>query len=242
MQRQGNPPKPWDRRLHTELVNRLADDKCPLVVFDVFFREASDSPTDTALLSALQRLDKVALMAWQIEDRHSTLASAHPIKPAPEFLAATKANFGVAWFKPDLDDIVREHWPCPSPDYPSLSWTAAKLAGATLMDGSQPQWLRYYGFRGPWAPLTYSHASNQAPGYFSDKIVFIGNQPKTSVPDGEEDEFKTPYTRWEGDACGGVEIVATAFLNLLNHEWLRRPHWAIEAAMLLLTGGLLGGF
>ena len=29
--------KPWDRRLHADLLNKLTDDGCPLVVFDVFF-------------------------------------------------------------------------------------------------------------------------------------------------------------------------------------------------------------
>ena len=31
----------WDRALHTRLANKLADDKCPLAVFDVFFLSSS---------------------------------------------------------------------------------------------------------------------------------------------------------------------------------------------------------
>jgi CHASE2 domain-containing sensor protein len=230
-----------DRALHTQLVNRLADDKCPMVVFDRLFREWSDSPTDQALVAALQRLEKLALMASQEEDQHPTLPSMHPVKPAPPFLIAAKTNWGVAWFDPDLDGIVRRHWPFPATaPYQSLSWKAAELTGASLTE--QPQWLRYYGFDDPGTWLDYSHASNQVAGYFSDKIVFIGSKPATTVPDREEDEFSTPYTRWKGEACGGVQLVATAFLNLVNQEWLRRPARATEASVLLFTGALLGGF
>jgi len=76
---------------------------------------------------------------------------------------------------------------------------------------------------------------------FRDKIVFIGNKPKTSVPDdGETDEFRTPYTRWTGESAGGVEILATEFLE--SREWrlvATASAW-IEAVVLVLAGVLLG--
>jgi len=243
MQSDERPPTPWDRGAHAELVNRLADEKCPLVVFDVRFAEAStNNPKDVALLAALRRLDRVALMAKQARDDHPLLPSMRPLLPAPEFLAAAKDNWGVAWFDADLDGIVRKHWPFPDPvvSYPSLAWTVAKMAGASLSDEPRERWLRYYGFDGAWISLSYAQASNQVAGYFSDKIVFIGNKPQSPVPDGEEDEFSTPYTRWEKEACAGVYLVATAFLNLVNNDWLRRPPWAIEGALFSLTGIVLG--
>ena len=241
MQSDERPPKRWDRAVHARFVNRLADEHCPLVVFDVFFGEASDAPADIALLNALRRLDNVALMALQEEDDHPVVPSMHPVPPAPAFRAATKTNWGVAWFHPDLDGIVREHWPPPRYDpQQSLSWKAAELAGASLDNQPQRRWLRYYGFERPGTRLGYSHAMNQTNGYFSNKIVFIGNKPQSSSPDGEQDEFRTPYTRWKGDACGGIDLVATQFLNLLNHEWLRRASWPAEATVIVLIGGLLG--
>src|SRR5207245_365448 len=59
--------------------------------------------------------------------------------------------------------------------------------------------------------------------------------------DKEEDEFCTPYVRWTGEAVGGVEIVATAFLNLVNGDWLRRSTWWVEMLLLLAIGLLVGG-
>ena len=242
--KQQRGPRGWSRLLHAQLVDRLVDDKCPLVVFDIRFAEASDDPADAALLSALDQLDRVALMAKLGQGYHPKTPSAQPLLPAQEFMTAAKSNYGVAWFAPDRG-IVRKHWPFPAPIglVPSLPWTAAKLAGAKLSE--QPQWLRYYGHGkdAPFTRLSYQYVFEQTNGYFRDKIVFIGNQPASTSPSRpEDDKFNTPYTRWEDEACGGVEIIATAFLNLVNHEWLRRPHWAIEAAVVLLTGGLLGGF
>ena len=36
--------QPWDRALHAQLLNRLADDGCALVVMDSFFRERTIRP------------------------------------------------------------------------------------------------------------------------------------------------------------------------------------------------------
>src|SRR4029077_2827005 len=78
--------------------------------------------------------------------------------------------------------------------------------------------------------------------YFHDKIVFIGNKPQSSVlGDGELDKVGTPYTRWTREAVGGVEILATEFLNLINDDWLRRPAWWVEFLVLFALGTFLGG-
>src|SRR6185369_11999020 len=60
-------------------------------------------------------------------------------------------------------------------------------------------------------------------------------------PDDEEDEFRTPYTGWTGEAIGGVQIMITSFLNLVNDDWLRRPARWLEALVLVAAGILLGG-
>src|SRR5439155_4600906 len=163
--------------------------------------------------------------------------------PAEPFLSAAKTNCGVAWLDPDLDAVVRRHWPFPAPKegFLSMPWVAAQSAGAQLSTIPQEQWLRYYDPNLAWTSLSYHLATNQAPNYFRDKIVFIGNKPETPLPDGEQDEFRTPYTRWTKEAVGGVEIMATAFLNLVNGDWLRRPGSWIEALVLVAAGTLLGG-
>ena len=215
--------QPWDRGLHAELLNRLADDGCMFVVFDSFFRVPRDPAKDEALAEAMRRQRGVVLMAEQAAVIYPALAGAQPKPPSEPFLSAAGTNWGVAWLDRDLDKIVRRHWPFPAPGpYPSLPWTAAQLAGARLSEGSHEQWLRYYGPNDAWASLSYRFALTQPTNYYRNKIVFIGTEPKTSVPDHEVDEFETPYTRWTGGSMGGVQIMITAFLNLMNGDWLRR--------------------
>ncbi|MEI9962527.1 MAG: serine/threonine-protein kinase [Limisphaerales bacterium] len=234
--------QPWDRALHAQLLNKLADDGAALVVFDSFFRDLRDPIKDEALADAMRRQRGVVLMAEQAQVTHPTLTGAQPILPATLFLQAAGTNWGVAWLDPDIDLIVRRHWPFPAPGpYPSLPWTVARLAGAKLNEVPQEQWLRYYGRDGAWTTLSYRFALTQPANYFRDKIVFVGTQPKTSLLDGETDEFRVPYTRWTGESSGGVEILITSFLNLKNGDWLRRSVWWAEALLLVVVGILLGG-
>lgn len=234
--------QPWDRALHARLLNRLADDGCALVVMDSFFRATNNPETDTALAAAMRRQRQIVLMAEQSQVTHPGLAGAQPAFPAEFFLNAAKTNWGVAWLNPDLDLIVRRQWPFPSPGpYPSLPWTVARLAGAKLSEAPQARWLRYYGPNGGWTRMSYQYALKQPANYFRDQIVFIGTQPKTSLPDGDPDEFSTPYTRWTGETSGGVEILLSSFLNLLNDESLQRPSAWVELILLTATGIFLGG-
>jgi hypothetical protein len=122
-----------------------------------------------------------------------------------------------------------------------LPQTAARLEGARLSESPQQQWLRYYGREGAWTRLSYRFALTQPTNYFRNRIVFIGNQPETSIVDREPDKFCTPYTRQTGEATGGVEIMLTSFLNLVNDDWLRRADRWIEGLILVFMGTLFGG-
>ncbi len=232
--------QPWERQLHAQVLNRLADDGASMVVFDTFFRNPGDPAVDEELAAAMRRQRCVVLMAEQARVTHSEIAGARPLLPAEPFLSAA-TNWGVAWLDPDLDGVVRRHWPFPSPGpYQSLTRTVARLSGGTLLDEPHFPWLRYYRHN-TWVELSYRFALEQPPNFFRDKVVFIGSHPRTPLPDGEPDEFSTPYTRWSGEATGGVEILITSFLNLINDDWLRRaPAW-MEGLSLTVIGILLGG-
>lgn len=278
--------KNWDRHRHAQVLNRLADDHCPLVIMDTFFQDPGEQSEDEALASALSRQQKVLLMAKasglslyhgtspeeenvspsQVpakrkgglekaqqpelsvgQGAESVLPNAEsvtPLLPQGVFLKAAGNNFGVAWLDPDRDFVVRRHWPFPAPGppgLPSLPWAAARLAGAQLPSEPQEQWLRYYARDSAWTSMSYFLATNQAVNYFQDKIVFIGSKPENTIPGREEDKFSTPYTRWTNEAVGGVEILATEFLNLVNGDWLRRPAWWMEVLALIVSGIFLGG-
>lgn len=233
--------RPWDRSLHARLLNRLADDGCALVVIDSFF-SLRDPAIDSDLAAAMRRQRNIVLMAKQSQLSHPEFAGVQPALPADLFLRAAKTNWGVAWLDPDLDAVVRRQWPFPSPGpYPSLPWTAARLAGAVLSESPQERWVRYYGQPGKWESLSYGYALSKPKGYFQNRTVFIGTEPETTLPNGDLDKFRTPYTGWTGEASGGVEILLASFLNLLNHDSLIRPPGWVELPVLTILGAVLGG-
>ena len=241
--------QPWDRGLHARLLNRLADDGCALVVFDSFFRQlqTNDPVSDQALAEAMRRQQHIVLMAEQKPIEYQTkgqkLSGIQPTLPSELFLAAAGTNWGIACFDRGYDSVVRQHWPYPSPGpYPSLPWVAAQLAGTQLSEVPQERWLRYYGRDGAWTRMSYKTALNQPTNYFRGQTVFVGTEPQTSVSDSDKtDKFNTPYTGWTGESTGGVEILLTSFLNLVNGDWLHRPAGWLEALVLVVSGLLLGG-
>jgi CHASE2 domain-containing sensor protein len=234
--------QPWDRALHAQLLNRLADDGCQLVVLDSFFGELREPAKDEALAAAMRRQKKIVLMAELSQVTHPELFGGHPTLPAELFLQAAKTNWGVAWLDPDPDSVVRRQWPYPSPGpYPSLPWSAAKLTNDGLGKNPQERWVRYYGQHGCWKRMSYGYALAQPANYFRNQTVFIGSQPETSRPDGEADKFGTPYTRWTDETSGGVEILLASYLNLADNDSLvRLPGW-VEISLLALAGVILGG-
>ncbi|HUA64268.1 MAG TPA: CHASE2 domain-containing protein [Alphaproteobacteria bacterium] len=233
---------PWNRSLHAQLLNKLADDKCPLVVFDVRLDEKRDAAIDQALAAAMRRLSNVVLAAKMTTLQFRGADIIQPIKPVDIFLAAARNNWGLTQVDPDLDNIMRRHWPFPSPvEYPTLPWVAATLSGAKLNQEPQNRWLRYYDFDNSLPGLSYRLATNQAPNYFRDKVVFIGNEPEnTYFTSSEDDKFSIPHTAWTEKGVGGVKIMATVYLNLVRGDWLRRASWPVEGLVFILTGAVSG--
>ena len=240
------PQTPWDRALHAQLANKLADDKCPLVIFDIRFLEARNAAADQALAAAMGRLSNVVLAT---ELRKVQLSGSEIVQPARVldiFMAATHTNWTVTQIDPDPDNIMRRHWPFPSPgDFPAAPWLAATLSGAHLDPTPRERWLRYYDFDHTFSSLSYRLALAKAPNYFHDKIVFIGNDPETTfatkyAASDDSDKFDTPFTNWKDEGVGGVKILATAYLNLVRGDWLRRASWPVEGFLFIMTGAISG--
>jgi CHASE2 domain-containing sensor protein len=234
----------WDRSLHTNLLKKLADDKSPLVVFDIFFKYPQNAESDAALAAEMKRHGRVVLMEDILNSENPGLRKASILPPDELFLNAA-ADCGVGYADPHTGQIARRHWPFLAPgegDIHSLGWAAANLSGVRMDPARGEQWLRYYGESGGWQTIPYYLALEKPPGFFRDKIVFIGSDPEKTDPGSpEKDKFLTPYTRWSGKAVGGTEIMATTFLNLVKGDWLRRsPAWT-ETTLIVVAGILIGG-
>lgn len=233
----------WDRSLHLKLLQKLAEAQSPLVVFDVFFGSNGASTYDAALAAAMRRQGHVVLMEKATEPKHYGTESYKIELPQSNFVQAAAAR-GVAKIQAtEDDDIVRQHWPFTATnEIDSLPLASAKVIRPGFPLKPAERWIRYYGESGGWTALSYQYALTEEPGFFSNKVVFIGQEPEEPYARvAKDDKFRTPYTRWGGKAVGGVEILATTYLNLIQGDWLQRVSWWGEIGLLVAVGVLLGG-
>ena len=241
--------KLWDPRLHARLVDFLREQGARQVVFDVAFYEKADHPDATGeLAESLRRHGHVVLAADVERERKKGFAyttSIHP--PIPELLV-TGVTWAVSWELPgpkgEADGLVRLHPLGLDPDT-SLPWTAAVMVNPALTNGSTrhnaERWVRHYGPGGTLPGVSYWQATNEAPGFYRDKTVFIGGRPATGFVGQEVDQFRTAWSHWNGSPVSGLELTATAWLNLVRGDWLTRVSLTTEFLALTFFGALLGG-
>jgi adenylate cyclase len=79
------------------------------------------------------------------------------------------------------------------------------------------------------------------PGYFKDRIVFIGGRTTLSELALGKDEFRNPHSVLGAEFSDGVEVHLTMLLNLLRGDWLRRLEAGRELWLAVAAGLLLGG-
>jgi adenylate cyclase len=179
------------------------------------------------------------------------VAAKEVVPPYDPFVEAAAA-IGSDEMNPDDDLIQRQHEPISRDDQiPSMSWAAAKIVGAKITDNDTnrlaPRWVNYYGPATtiPNVSFYQAIATNSdlvPPGFFSNKVVFVGARLFTKFSGERKDEFPTPHSRWakKYPFMPGAEIQATQFLNLLHGDWLDRLSQKTELALLIFIGLLLG--
>lgn len=124
---------------------------------------------------------------------------------------------------------------------PSMNQQVAELSTGGKFDPTVSRWMNYYGPPGTVQWESYHRVlSNAVPqGMLSNKVVYVGALFNVGFTGGKgTDDFKTPYTRWDPEhkKSPGVEINATACLNLIRHEWLERlPPWIEVMVVALMT-------
>ena len=133
----------WDRKLHTELLERLAADKPRAIFFDVVFSDPSAEPgVDEGLADALRKNGNVFLGGALESDAGIVSAdgnriSAQRIIPPIAILRAAAAGWGSIAFDPlDGDYGVRRISPG-TETVPSAPWRAAVKLGASLEDSPE---------------------------------------------------------------------------------------------------------
>jgi adenylate cyclase len=238
--------KPWDRSLHTKLLERLTRDGAKLVYYDIVFAtEGPDAQTDQALAEAIRRNGNVILSAEFQDSREGDVYSARTYPPFPLFRSAA-AGWGVALFRIDPDYGVRE-LRNGTDDIPSASWVAAEKLGAavTKHPGQRlnRRWLNYLGPSGTLTTISFHQAlyeNGVPPNFFRDKIVLIGTNFAIGGPGIRRDQFANPYSRWGLLFSPGLEVHATELLNLTHRNWLNRLSSGVELTIVILCGLALG--
>ena len=226
--------RPWDRAIHARLLDRLAADGAKAVIFDVVFSDPGPSPeADKIFADAIRRNGRVILAADRSENRSTSDTRGRSEEmtltlPYTPFLEAA-AGWGIAQLQPDEDFLVREHNHGPRGEqYASLTWAAARMlhlpVAANDANRFQERWINYYNGPDNFQGLSYKLAFAKPPGFYHDKIVFIGGSPQTGQLRERKDQFRSPYTTWYSNPVftPAVDVHATILLNLIGEDWLQK--------------------
>jgi adenylate cyclase len=246
---------PWDRSLHAQLLSILTPQHVKGVVFDIVFSGAGTNPkADEELTKAIKDNGKVILAA-DYRTGGSGTAQAESLltfdPPYDPFYDAADGRLGSDFVYPDPDQSVRRHLPTdPKNDQVSSEgWTAASMLDARVTANVSnkfvPFYINYYGPSGTIKGASFSKVlAREIPtNFFTGKLVFVGARLRTKFSGERKDEYPTPFSYLTPDTpfTGGVEIQATAFLNILRNERLLRLPVGVELPLIVLCG-LLAGF
>jgi CHASE2 domain-containing sensor protein len=222
-----NPLKELNRAWHAQLLNRLfTNNSSPsAVVFDIVFDQRGQGDQDFCQTIS----NRNVVVAERVEVSKGDQGTIEqPLLPLECIRSA--ARVGRVEFARSNDDVIRRH----PRGTNSLSWVTAELLGARMPDPSKPRWLNYYGPRGtiPWRSYYQILETNFNLTMLSNKVIFVG-RGEIVTPEGTQAEaHPSPYEF----RIPGVEIQATATLNLLNEDWLTElPRW-LELILLTLIG------
>lgn len=237
---------PWNRALHAQLVDRLTAAGARAIVFDIVFSDPTTPQADERLARALAQSKRVIIAA----DNERIGLDRKKVRPPIDLLSSNAAAVGSAEVIPDRDLTVRQHTlGQPFEIVSTLSWVTAQLIGATVTRDpnaeSIPRWFHYYAPPNILPAISYHEALTTLPqDSCRDKVVFVGARIMTRFAGERKDEYRTPFSfvRRETPFISGVEIQATAFLNLLRGDWWSRLPPQAERTLIIIFGALAGYF
>ncbi|MGD0816379.1 MAG: adenylate/guanylate cyclase domain-containing protein [Verrucomicrobiota bacterium] len=244
-----------DRAVYARLIDRMTREKAKAVAFDIVFSDANPdkAAADQALIQAVKKNGRVILAADSVPPSQSVpgVKMFNQFIPPFDALEAVTAGVGTAEMYSEDDLINRQHVPFSKQDeYHSLSWAAAAFLGAPITklesQWTRTRWFNYYGPDKVLPFLSLYQALEVDPvvpdGFFSNKVVFVGQRVFTRDFSDRKDEYPAPFPNLanENKFVPGVEVQATAFLNLLRGDWLNRLSDRTEQVIIIFMGILFG--
>jgi class 3 adenylate cyclase/CHASE2 domain-containing sensor protein len=248
--------RPWNRDLHARLLKRLTAEKAKGVVFDIVFSDPGPDPSvDRVFASAIKENGRVILAADAVLAGFSGTTGRKYDPPYELFYDAAEGRIGSAEYIPDGDLMIRQYLVgLPGQTISSEAWAAAQLVGANVTTNElvhdNAMYVNHYGPPGTIPGVSFYQAIADdvtlPTDFFKDKVVFVGAKTVTKYSGERKDEYATPFSslsiRQGSDlkfTCG-AEIHATAFLNLIHGQWLKRLGQGQELWIISLMGGFFG--
>lgn len=243
------------RGLHGCLIRALAERAARVIAFDILFRVPIPREDD-AFAAEMARAGNVVLFERIRTDPPPAGGAPLPIRQSPRPIFAAAAR-GTAFFLLDAPSgNTVSGYIAALADIPERAMPEAVLRQFTGVAPSRPAEgaVRAIWLYGPARTIpTYSlrdvfaaDAPHALPRDLSRVAVLVG----ASDPDrpGSKDHYKVPIAGAEARDIGGVELAATAFLNLLHGKELQRPAPPVRlgavvgfALVLLLAASQLPG-
>lgn len=238
----------WDRAVHARFIGRLREFQPRAIAFDVTFTSPSDTNADQQLALAAKAAGNVVVATKSEPEVHEGEIVGWKVPPPYPALRGA-VRWGVVEIS-DHDKVFRSHHYREDLGVPSMAWRVAELTEAHPPAAYVPRMINYYGpprmlphfsYYKIFEAETNAILAAELAAAISNKVVFVGALYDIGYTGGKRsDDYRTPYTGWTGARSAGVEIQATAYLNLVRGDWLRRlSPWA-EVAIILLCGIVFG--
>ena len=206
------------------------------IVTDIHFYGATDPENDRILEQATAAAGNVILL--EKVQANVPNGSALREKPAARFAQHAQAGFFVVeWRSGDTYRYVERQQDFPA--LPSIPRLTAQTMGVTpppiegLGQSFKNLWL--YGPAGSVRTVPFiDFVTGDFAESLDGKVVFVGASNPKGVA--RRDDFETAWSSSRGGDIPGVELGATAFLNIMNGQSLVRLPFGLDVLVIVLAG------
>jgi adenylate cyclase len=239
--------EPWNRAYYTKFLKRMTAEGAKAVAFDVVFSDALNPVIDNQFADAMKENGNVVIAGDWTRGKKFTA-------PLDLFNAGAAADVGASAVFPDAGENVRTYAPIVVDDkgfsHPTEAWSTALLVRPSFNESNSLKefnfWLNYYAPEDALPSVSFyqtiaKYDPDVPPGFFKDKVVFVGAKLQTHLSSERKDEYSTPFSyRDDNKWTTGVGIHALAYLNLIRGDYLRRPSYVVERLFTIALGILFG--
>jgi adenylate cyclase len=223
---------PFPRSLHAEAIDRLREEGARVIAYDIQFTEQTTPKEDNALISAVDRTDRVVLATTEVDEKGGT-----NVFGGDEVLRDIGARAGSSNFVNDDDGVIRR-MPYSVAGLESFANVAAdEFRGRpeSLKQGSE--YIDYAGRPGTVDTVSFSRLveGRTPPGTFKDRIVVVG-----ATASSLQDVHATPVG--EGRVMAGPEIQANSIATALADFPLQPAPGVLNIALIVVLGLVGPGF